>query len=84
MQIPVSDSQNSLSWGDRVEVPFFRLQMSQAPGIRRFFEWASDDVLEVSSPFDSAISVRIQEKVQLQSSSKAVKCTRFLVIMTHH
>ena len=48
-----------------MEVPFFRLQMSQAPGIRRFFEWDSDDALEPSSPFDSVISVRIQEdKVQ--------------------
>jgi len=40
------------------EVPFFRLQMSQAPGIRRFFEWVSDDGFEASSPFDSAIAAR--------------------------
>ena len=41
--------------GGRVKVPFFRLQMSQAPGIRRFFEWVSDDAFEESSPFDSDI-----------------------------
>ena len=65
LQIWVSASQKSLG-----EVPFFRLQLSQAPGIRRFFEWVSGDAFEASSPFDSVISVRIQVD---RSNSMAVR-----------
>lgn len=74
MQIQVSDIIKESS-SDRVQVPFFLLQMSQAPGIRRFFEWGSGDAFEESSPFDSVISVRIQVE--------SCGVSRFLV-MTHH
>lgn len=71
------------SLGDRVKAPFFRLQMSQAPGIRRFFEWISVDTFEASSPLDSAISSR---KFKFNGSVDAVEelVEKFKILVITH
>lgn len=56
-ELQQSQVSNKRVLGWSCEVPFFRLQISQAPGIRRFFEWLSEDAIEASSLSDSTISV---------------------------